>query len=80
MEHTNTITKPISFDYLRPSKDCKVIKVSKPSCPAIYTKPTAYNGTTTSNIHLQKYMTTMGKIDTSDLVMIISYEYILLIT
>ena len=34
--------------YLHTSEDCTIIRDGKPSIPAIYMKPTAYDGTTTS--------------------------------
>ena len=48
-------------------------KETNPSCRGIYRKPTAYDGTTTPVTQPREYMTTMGKVDTLYLMMIIRW-------
>ena len=60
-------------DFLRILYDCTVIKDTKPSFPFIYMKCTTYYGTTTSGTQPRKNMTTMGKINISDLVMMLRW-------
>ena len=58
------------FDYLHISQDDIVINVRKPSFPGIYRKLPACDGTTTPRTQPRKNVTTMGKVDTSDLMMV----------
>ena len=67
---TNTTIGPCSrffAHHIRPHSN----KKSKPRCPGIYMKPTAYDVTATSGRQPQNNMTTLAKIDIFDLMMII---------
>ena len=62
-----------ALDYLHTSSNCQVVKDTKPIFPGIYMKPIAYDVTVTSGTQPWNNMTTMGNVNTSDMMMIIRW-------